>query len=335
MEINVSVYAPALGFIWESVKKYGLDTEALFAQAGVDPKLRLDPSARVSEKQVDELIYCAKKESRDEDFIFHVVNQLHPSYLGALGYAWLNSGSLRKSFQRIEKFGQSVSDSVNIHLKNVADDLQVTVDSEFSESRDPALRELHHVITLVRMCRMIYGDSFAPGSVHFQQSEPANINSCYEFIRCELFFDAESTILIIPALIADEPLPGFNAQFVHQFDQMTIDYLAAQERLDIVGRTKAEILKQLPSGETSLESVAATLNLSTRTLTRKLKEEGQSFKNLLAITRRELSEKYIRNRSLSLTEISFLLGFSETSSFSRAYKSWTGASPTEFREALS
>jgi AraC-like DNA-binding protein len=331
----VSVFAPALGFIWESAKEYGLDAEALFREAGIDPKLRLDPSARVSDKQLDNLFYLAKQQSHDEDFVFHLVNQLHPSYLGALGYAWLTSSSLRKSFQRLEKFARLVNDALEVRLKEVADEFYVTIAPGSVDYRDPAFWEEERLITWVKMCRMNCGDSFRPTRVYFLQSEPSNIHTYYEYFRCELIFDSESTTLVFPAAIADEPLPGFNAQFVHHFDQMIIDYLGQQEKLDIIGRTKAEILKELPSGEISLEMVATALNFSTRTLSRKIRDEGESFKNLLASTRQELSEKYIQNKSLSLTEISFLLGFSETSSFSRAYKCWTGSTPSENREAMS
>ncbi len=76
------------------------------------------------------------------------------------------------------------------------------------------------------------------------------------------------------------------------------------------------------------------LALSPRTLARRLREEGESFKSLLAEIRRELGEKYILDKSKSLTEISFLLGFSEASSFSRAYRGWTGQSPSDHRSEL-
>jgi AraC-like DNA-binding protein len=74
--------------------------------------------------------------------------------------------------------------------------------------------------------------------------------------------------------------------------------------------------------------------MSSRTLTRKLRERGETFKELLAGIRRELAEKYIMDNSLTLTEISYLLGFSENSSFSRAYRGWTGMSPSAHRGEL-
>ena len=91
--------------------------------------------------------------------------------------------------------------------------------------------------------------------------------------------------------------------------------------------------EQLPHGNISDDSVASALHMSVRTMHRKLVDEDQNFRNLLVEMRRNLAELYIMDNSLTLTEISMLLGFSEPSSFSRAFKSWTGSAPSEIRQA--
>ena len=330
----MSVFAPALGYIWQSAEKYGLNARELFEEAGIDPNLRLDITARVNERQMDDLFWIARQKSRDEAFVFNLAKNLQPSYLGALGLAWLTSASLRKGFERVERYSRLVTDNVEVHLQEQGDEFHVIFQSGRIAYRDPAMRERVRLVVPVKLCRMTYGDSFCPSRIHFQHSEPANVHAYYEYFRCELTFDADVTDLVIPVSVADEPLSGFNPQIVQQMDQLIIDYLAKLDKSDVLGGTRAAILELLPSGEVSLESVAATLNMSARTLTRKLNDEGESFKNLLAKTRQELSEKYILDKSLTLTEISFLLGFSETSSFSRAYKSWTGRSPSSHRNNI-
>ena len=80
--------------------------------------------------------------------------------------------------------------------------------------------------------------------------------------------------------------------------------------------------------------IAESLHMTPRNMHRKLQKEGTSFKVLLTGIRRELAQQYIQDRSKTLTEISFLLGFSEVSSFSRAYKGWTGQPPSEARQIL-
>ena len=108
--------------------------------------------------------------------------------------------------------------------------------------------------------------------------------------------------------------------------------LALLDRNDIIARVQSAVLEQLPHGNISDDSLAEALHMSARTMHRKLTDEGQNFRNLLVEVRRNLAELYIMDNSLTLTEISMLLGFSEPSSFSRAFKSWTGSAPSEIRQ---
>lgn len=330
----MSLFAPVLGFIWKSASDFGLDAESLFQEVGVDPALRLDINARISERKFDDLLWAAKQKSRDDGFIFHLITGMHPSYLGALGYAWLTSASLRKAFERAQRYYRLVTTRTEVCLDEQGDAFFVHFRSNSDRVHDLALRERVRLVSPVQLCRLSYGEDFAPRRVLFSHPEPPSAHHYYQYFRCELLFDQPETAMVISTEVVDEPLAGFNPQIVQQFDRMMADYLAKQDRDDIVGRTRAAILEDLPSGDASLESIAERLLMSPRTLTRRLADRGESFKGMLAQIRRELAEKYILDQSLSLTEISFLLGFSEASSFSRAYRGWTGRSPSAHRGEL-
>ena len=330
----MEVFAPVLNYFWESAKSYGLDPAELFKEAGIDPMLRLDANARVSAAQYDRLIYAEKQKCKDDAFAFHLVEHLHPSYMGAMGYAWLASASLRQAFQRLSRYGRLLADEASVRLEDHGDTLHVHLMPLSDDARDPDLRERMRFANAVKLCRMNTADSFKPRRILFQQSAPSNPAAYYSYFRCEMFFDSDDSTLVIDSEVADQPLPGFNAQLESLLEQQIIDYLAKLDKQDIVGRSKSVIFDQLPSGHVTVEEVATNLNLSVRTLRRKLSEKGTSFKELLTQTRQELAERYIHDNSLSLTEIAFLLGFSDSSSFSRAYRTWTGHSPSEQRSAL-
>ncbi|MEJ2177032.1 MAG: helix-turn-helix transcriptional regulator, partial [Gammaproteobacteria bacterium] len=117
-------------------------------------------------------------------------------------------------------------------------------------------------------------------------------------------------------------------------DNEMIKYLAKLNADDIIQRTKAEIIKHLPDGRASDNIIADSLHMSSRTLQRKLNENGTTFKKLLTDVRKELAMKYIQNRQITLTELSLQLGFSEVSAFSRAFKQWTGNAPRYYRQSL-
>ena len=129
-------------------------------------------------------------------------------------------------------------------------------------------------------------------------------------------------------------MTGSNDQLARLNEHIVVKYLAHSEKEDIVNRVKAAIIDQLSSGVVTENSIADGLYMTPRNMHRKLQKEDTSFKLLLTDMRKELAQQYIQDRSKTLTEISYLLGFSEVSSFSRAFKGWTGHPPSEARQSL-
>jgi AraC-like DNA-binding protein len=111
-------------------------------------------------------------------------------------------------------------------------------------------------------------------------------------------------------------------------------YLVRIKKGDLEQQIQALMIEQLPSGKVTDKMIARELHLSERTLQRKLRDKGTSFRKILENVRKMVALQYIRDTSTSMTEIAFLLGFSEQSAFSRAFKKWTGKSPVQYRESL-
>jgi AraC-like DNA-binding protein len=99
-------------------------------------------------------------------------------------------------------------------------------------------------------------------------------------------------------------------------------------------RVQEALLELLPSGQASIDPVSQRLGTSTRSLQRRLKQEGQSFQTLLNSTREGLARHYLRTSDISGAEISFLLGFEDPNSFYRAFRDWTGETPERVRTAV-
>ena len=100
---------------------------------------------------------------------------------------------------------------------------------------------------------------------------------------------------------------------------------------DLIGRLRKILLDQLPNGGADQERVADVLHMSARTLHRKLRQEGTSYREQLDEVRRELSLQYMKHQQLSLMDIASQLGFSNCSNFARAFKRWVGKTPQEYR----
>jgi AraC-like DNA-binding protein len=193
-------------------------------------------------------------------------------------------------------------------------------------------RDTSHLAILTRMCRFVYGDEWNPRLVTIAHQSPADTSYYFEYFRCPVEFGAEQNSLHIDKEQAEKRLSGSNKQLAQLNDHIVVRYLASRSKDDIVNRVKTAILENLGQGSVTETSIAQALHMSTRNLNRKLSAENTSFKALLLDIRSELASQYINDATLTLTEISYQLGFSEISSFSRAYKRWTGQSPSEARK---
>lgn len=328
----MSVFAPTLTILWKTIKSYGIDPEPLFTAEDIKVQLPIDPSVRLPYEKIDRIRSKAARMSGDEAFGIRAASVFSPSQLGALGYAWQASLTLRKACERLERFIRVVNNQAKVIVDDSEDCMVVTVRLDLP-SESLIARDDSALATITRMCRLVYGDQFRLQAVNFKHAAPRDHTPYFEYFACPLNFEKPDNQLLIPLSISDEVLLGANSELALLNDQVVTRRLALMDRNDIVARVQSALMEQLPLGNVSDDSVANALHMSVRTLHRKLSEVNQNFRNILVEMRRELAEHYILDNSLTLTEISLLLGFSEPSSFSRAFKSWTGSAPSEVRQA--
>ena len=330
----MSVFAPTMIILWKTIESYGIDPEPLFAAENIKPKLPIDPSMRMPYEKIDRIRAKAFELCNDEAIGIRAASVYSASHLGALGYAWQASMTLRNAFTRLERFIRVVNDKAVVLVENLDDCMVVTIRLDVP-SENLSARDDSALATITRMCQLVYGDRFRLQGVNFKHPTPRDLKSYFEFFACQLNFDQADNQLLIPLSIADDLLVGGNPELALLNDQVVTRRLALLDRNDIVARVQSMLMEQLPNGQVSDDSVAAALYMSVRTMHRKLADVNQNFRTLLVEMRRNLAELYIMDNSLTLTEISLLLGFSEPSSFSRAFKSWTGSAPSEIRQARS
>lgn len=329
----MTVFAPSLGALWKQLEGYGIDPRPLFEEQGIDPETLFDQGARVSLKQFQRLDLKAAELSSDPFFGLKAAEYFRPAHLGSLGFAWLASSSLRTAFQRLSRYARIINEKLTVELTEDERFFYVSIDAQLPLLSE-RIREDGQLAILVKICRVISGKDFNPAKVHFRQPEPADTGYYYELFRCPIEFKAEHTVFVIDRGEVDKRLTGSNDQLAKLNEHIVVKYLAHREKADILNRTKAAIIDNLGSGGVSETSIAESLHMTPRNMHRKLQKQATSFKILLTEIRRELAQQYIQDRTKTLTEISFLLGFSEVSSFSRAYKGWTGQPPSEARQIL-
>lgn len=327
----MSVLAPSIGILWRVMESYGQDPSAYFAREGLDIVWPIEQGTRVPYETVDRVRAEAAADSGDPCFGLRSARFVHPSHLGALGYAFLASNDLRTAFERMHRYIRVLNQTGEFIIKESNSTLRITL-SVAQDSLDVKTRDDSQLAYAITLCRMNAGPDFNPLAVSFRHDAPEDKQPYQALFRCPVTFAAEHNSFTIACSDADRQLPSANPILAQMNERVVIQRLARLNEADIPNRVRAAIMEQLPSGNVTDESVAEELHMTSRTLHRRLKADGMSFRSLLRDVRQELAQQYIQDNSLTLTEITFLLGFSEMSSFSRAFKNWNGVSPSQVRD---
>ena len=314
------------------VEIHGIDANALLREAGVDPASLRDPAARIPSTFWDAAGARAAALIPDPAFGLRAARCWHPSNLGALGHAWLASSTLRTGLERLQRYSRVLGEKAELKITNTREGLRFVYDHR---RRDPVLRAIgsDFVMSLVvDMCRMNYGASLRPVEVRLSRAKPGDVEPYRHFYGCPIHFETNEDSFLLSARVADEPLHTANRQLAGVLDSILAAQLAALDKDNIPARCKSSILEQLTSGEVSEHDMARQLHMSRRTLQRKLAESNTPYQKLVDDTRRDLALRYMDDAGKSITDVTFLLGFSGQSAFTRAFKRWTGKSPTTYRE---
>ena len=317
--------------ILRALEASGIEPSILVERAGLDPAAFEDPDARFAIEETAKLWHEAVAATGDPAFGLTASRFVNQTTFHALGYAVMASSTLREAVDRHVRYGRLVSDAAVCRLDETDGVARVVFDIPESQPQ-PADEAMDGMICLIaRSFRALSGGQLAPSQVWLRRPPPALQEPVWSKVfRAPVDFGAETNALAYPLAVLDEPLPAGNAELARMNEEVVARYLA---RLDVdhVGtRVRALLTEQLSSGEPTPEGIARALGMSRRSLQRRLADEGSSYKELLADTRKELALAYLRDGHTSITEVTFLLGFADTSSFSRAFRRWTGESPRDF-----
>jgi len=313
------------------IEMHGIDAHALVREAGVDPATLRDPNSRIPSRAADAVLARAAGLIPDPAFGLRAARCWHPSNLGALGFAWLASSTLRAGLQRLERYGRILGEKAEMKLMNNRDGLRFRYDHR---RRDPLLRAIgtdFAMSIVLDMCRMNYGASLRAVEVRLSRARPGDTEPYRHFYGCAIHFGANEDSFLISNRVADESLPTANRQIAGTLDSILVAQLAALDKSNFPARCRSSLLEQLTSGESSEEAMARRLHMSRRTLQRRLAESNTTYQKLVDDTRRDLALRYMEDARKTITDVTFLLGFSGQSAFTRAFKRWTGMSPTRFR----
>ena len=326
-------YVPTLNAVWNVLEKFSVDPGPIFENFGLYEQDLQDSNKRCHAYIEIALWHHAQNIIKEPCIGLNAGRDTwHPSQLGTLGYAWLASSTLERAFHRLSRFQHLVTNAYEVELDKTETLYQVSI--RYSK-QNPAFQARSESIisTLLCMSRMNFGNSLQVQAVSFVHTAPDNTEKYLRVFNCQPEFSASADSISFSMEDIRKKLPSANHIFAEMMDQSIIKALNKLERDNIVSQVKSVVLEQLSCGKVTEEDIAGLLNMSKRKLQLKLADENVRFKSLLDDIRSNMAKEYLNEQSLCLSEIAFLLGFSEVSSFSRAFKRWMGVSPGQYKKA--
>lgn len=317
--------------ILRALAAHGHDATALARRAGIEPG-DLGPDARVPRETLNRLWQVAVEATDDPAFGLEVARHTTQTTFHALGYAVLASQTLGEAFERMVRYRRLAGDVLVFRLIDAGDRYRL----EFDVSADPSIPEqaVDAIASLcVRQARALHRPRpCEPLAVELARPEPRDPERYRQTFRAPVRFATQVSALEYARADVEDPLPTANAELARSNDEVLVRYLARLERARVSSRVQQAVLETLPDGAPSKHAIARKLGMSARNLQRHLADEGTTFKDLLNDARASLARTYVAERRLSVTEIAFVLGFADTSAFSRAFKRWTGMSPSAWAQ---
>lgn len=320
--------------LWRLLEDRRIDPVTFFQEVGLEPGWVHESRTRYPSDLLSAAWLKAVSITGDEGLGLDIANVFTPLDLNALGVTFLSSATLNDAFERLDRYETLLNSSLDFTIR--ADGDRVHLVGRVDGASDEVTRFIQdsHMAVVLNLSREGLHEPLDPVEVAFTYPEPASSGRYFGVFRAPILFSQPEWRLTFRTEDAQRSFTDANRELAISNDHFLDDMLQELQSPDIVTLVKKAVVKDLPSGAPPADEMAKKLHMSGRTLQRRLAEEGTNYRDLVFEVRRDLAEKYIRDRRVSLAEISYLLGFSDTSSFSRAFRRWNGAPPKEYRERL-
>jgi AraC-like DNA-binding protein len=261
-------------------------------------------------------------------------SQFRATDFGILGYAILSSRSLRAAIPIIDRYQQLWGGSPNLFSSYK---LGAKISSQMEHSNHPPGKlqqfELEEAAAQFVSIRQLLEEpeKFRLLKVTFSFPKPTYINLFEEIFRCPIEFGQPHSELFFPTEMLDYPFSAANDLAQELCQQQCEKFLRQLEgEGGLTEQIRTAIIRS-PGEAPSLTDLADSLNMSLRTLRRRLKAEGTTYKEVLTEIRMQLAKQYLEETPLCLKEIGYLLGYTEVANFQRAFKNWYEVTPREMR----
>jgi len=312
----------------------GIPLPPLLKKANITRQQIDDPHARIRVRDQINLLNLVAAALEDDFLGFHLAQAAELRTLGLFYYVLASSDVLVDAIKRAERYSSLINEGI---LPRCVDrrDLGITL-HHVGVSRHLDRHQIEFwMVALVKVCRQLTGLRLLPNRVRMIHHRPENAEFS-EFFGDNIEFSAavdeiefSERIKLSPVVSAD---PYLNEALIGYCEEALSH---RKNRGSFQSSVENAIAPLLPHGKAQAGDIARHLGLSPRTFARRLSQEGLTFSDLLEGLRSDLANRYLADRDLAISQVAWLLGYREVSSFSHAFKRWTGKTPKEVRSGSS
>lgn len=324
-----------LGVLVESLAAAGVPATQALADSGLAGAALHDAATKVSVRQVLQVYGNAMRLAPDPGFALRSGARVRITHFGMYGYALLASPSARQAIDFAIRYRALASPLIGLQFRLEGQEAVWSFDDVLALGRSSALFRFvfeFQLGTQLALHRDLLGAALSPIGVRASYPAPPHAALYAELLCCPAAFDAGADELRFDAAWLDHPLAYANP-ITAAVVQETCDRLLAElhEAAGLAGRVAA-LLMQSPGRFPDVEAVAGRLQVTSRTLRRRLQGEGTSYQQVLDAVRRQLATDCLRDTAMTTEDIAAALGFSDAANFRQAFRRWTGRSPSAYRQ---
>ena len=327
---HATVRTGATAAIPDLLRSLGASPARVFAEAKVDPALFDDPERKIALTALGRLIHRCVARTGCQHFGLLMGQRASLQTLGLVGLMVRYSPDVGTALR-------SLANYVHLHNRGAVVTLAVTAETAMLSFgiRHPNVEAVDQigdgaVALMVSMLRTLCGPDWHPVEVWFAHRRPGDVRPFRRFFQAPMRFDAEQNAVVFAADWLDRRLPAADAA-LQRLLQQQIDALEARHSDEFPDQVRSVLRTGLVTGHASAEQVAALFSMHSRTLSRRLASFGTTFKALADEGRFEIALQMLQDTSLDVGKIAHSLDYADSSAFTRAFRRWTGTTPTDWR----
>lgn len=328
---NQGVLSAAATGLSDFILKQGADVEHVFHISDINTQLLESPTLSLQLPNYCQVLENAATLSGCDNFGLYYGQQFQPKALGLIGYIALCSPTLEHALKNMASHFHLHQKDTFTRLIETPDhwrlDYQIQHGAILTRRQDSELT----MGMFMNIIRSVLGQNYAPRAIHFEHTRPTDYQEHRKVFNAPVYFDQPYNSILLAKTDMQTAMPDQDPILLTVI-QDTLRLLNTQSHQQkFIDQVRSLIHLSFNHGEPNLECIAHQLNMSNTCLTRKLKSQGTTFSTLVDHVRCEIAEYYMKQQLISISEMAFLLGYSEVSAFSRAFKRWFGITPRQWR----